>query len=316
MDEEQDLDLKLALDDYHANLDGAVIPTPTSARRPSFRRQMSVTKKPFGRNSISSLNPVSPPPEPPFGYNHPRSRTMSVIQPKTHLPKTSLTTIDPNAAHYQDPEARLKLRVYLASPQKFDEAIEFGFPSMDGLTEGADQENKPPGRTLKDVLRTKKSFTLERGQSFLHDDAVSLSEDDVSLTDPESPSTPPVFGPPSKNRTSPVLGKASPDFSHLGLNKPTLVRQPELYIHSHTGSREMTLRMTLTRPDLRADETTIYGWQCCKSPLSEAASSSLDEKAEIRGPFGGLDGWGPEEKETGAVKRFWKKVKCSQRKTT
>lgn len=321
MDEEQDLDLKLVLDDYHANLDGVVIPTPHSARRPSFRRQMSVTKTPFGRNSLSSLQPRSPHFEPPLNHNRARSRTMSLIQPKTHMAKASVATIDPNAAHYQDPEARLKLRVYLASPQKFDEAIEFGFPSMDGLTEGADKENKPPKRLSKDVGRAKKSFGTERGQSFLNDDTVSLFDDDVSMADPESPLTPRGdLGFRPHNRSLAISeskrSQSSSDFSHLGINKPMIVKQPETYTHAMAGSREMTLRMTLTRPDLRADETTIYGWQRSKSPLSEGQSPSLDEKAEVRGPLGGIDGWGPADKETGVVKRFWNKVKSSQRKST
>lgn len=314
MDEEEDLDLKLVLDNYHANLDGVVIPTPHSIRRPSFRRQMSITKMPFGRSSFSS-QPRSPKFEAPVN-NHirTRSRTMSLIQPK-HAPKGSVATIDPNAAHYQDPEARLKLRVYLASPQKFDEAIEFGFPSLDGVTDGADKENTPPSHESRDVLRVKRSFGMEKGQSFLSDDTLSLFDDDVSMVDPESPLTP---------RDIRQLGsaeskgsKTSDDFSHLGINKPMLVKQPDSYAHSMAGGREMTLRMTLTRPDLRADESTIYGWQRCKSPLSEESSTTVfDEKDEMRGPLGGLDGWGPIDKENGVVKRFWSKVKSTQRKST
>ena len=56
MDEEDNLDLRLVLDDYHANLDGVVLPTPSSTQRPSFRRHMSITKIPFGRSSLSSMN--------------------------------------------------------------------------------------------------------------------------------------------------------------------------------------------------------------------------------------------------------------------
>lgn len=323
MDEEQDLNLKLALDDYHANLDGVVIPTPSSTRRPSFRRQMSVSKMPFGRNSLSSQprSPLSPKNEPPLNHGRTRSRTMSLIQPK-HVTKLSVATIDPNAAHYQDPEARLKLRVYLASPQKFDEAIEFGFPSMDGMTDTTDKENKPPTRVSREVSGAKKSFGIDRGQSFLNDDIVSLFDDDVSMADPESPLTPRGdIGFRSQSQSTATSesksGKTSVHFSHLGTNKPMLVKRPESYTQSMAGSREMTLRMTLTRPDLRADESTIYGWQRCKSPLSEEPSTSMDEKSDFRGPLGGVDGWGPDkEKETGVVKRFWNKVKSSQRKST
>jgi len=83
------------------------------------------------------------------------------------------------------------------------------------------------------------------------------------------------------------------------------------------GNREMTLRMTLTRPDLRADETSLYCWQSNKNNL-RGASLALDREEiyEARGPFGGVDGWGPADKENGSLKRFWRRVKSSQRKSS
>ena len=84
----------------------------------------------------------------------------------------------------------------------------------------------------------------------------------------------------------------------------------------------MTLRMTLTRPDLRADENLLYGWQGVrnKSPLGEEILSGVDSsstsKNDLKGPFGGIDGWGPVEKDDGVVKRFWNRVRSSQRKST
>ena len=317
MDEEEDINLKLVLDDYHANLDGFVIPAPNSNPRPSFRRTMSISKSPLGRNSLSSIQPRSPKFEPNSSHSRQKSRAMSLIAPK-HIPHDSITSIDPNAKHYQDPEARLKLRVYLASPQKFDEAIEFGFPSLDGVAESTDKENKAPKRTSKDITG-RKSHTTDRLQlSFLNDDAASLFEDDASMVDPESPLTPLGTDPGLRPRkASPKHGKGqtSSDFSHL-VAKPTLVKQSDSYAQAMAGSREMTLRMTLTRPDLRADENTIYGWQTAamKSPLREdpLALDDVEEKYEVRGPLGGVDGWGP-EKDNGVVKRFWNRVKAPRK---
>ena len=322
MDEEEDLDLKLVLDDYHANLDGVVIPTPESVRRPSFRRQMSITKMPFNRNSLSSIPSQSRSPRTPKldpSHSRQKSRALSLIAPK-HGAKESISSIDPNATHYQDPEARLKLRVYLASPQKFDEAIEFGFPSIDGVAE--DKENKPP-RLSRDII-SRKSRSEEKAHSFfLNDiDMASLFEDDTSMMDPESPLTPmledSLYKPHHRPSTKAKDSKNSSDFSHLGITKPVLVKQPESYTHAMAGSREMTLRMTLTRPDLRADENTLYGWQTTKSPLREESLifPDSDEKSDIRGPFGGNDGWGPAEKDNGVVKRLWNKVRSSQRKSS
>jgi hypothetical protein len=319
MDEESNLDLRLVLDDYHANLDGAVLPDPRSNRRPSFRRQVSITKIPFGRPSLSSLQPRSPKAESIANtQTRQRSRTLSMISPK-HGVHNSVVSIDPNATHYQDPEARLKLRVYLASPQKFDEAIEFGFPSLDGITSGDDKENRGPMRSSKDTPNIKKSFAS--GHSFL-DDTASLFDDDVSMADPESPVTPMAVDGGFERRSEITLvgnksNKSSADYTHLGISKPMLVKQSEGYAHAAAGNREMTLRMTLTRPDLRADESKIYGWQNPKLSSNRDASpliEDMDEKFEMRGPYGGADGWGPAEKENYGFKRLWHRVRSSQKK--
>lgn len=328
MDEEDDLDLRLALDDYHANLDGAVLPNSSSLRRPSFRRTMSISKSPFGRNSMSPTQPTSPKPESVKSVHkshiRQRSRAMSLISPR-HNAHESISSIDPNATHYQDPEARLKLRVYLASPQKFDEAIEFGFPSLDAVTEGANKENKPPRRAPSRDLGPLKTLSSEDIRSFL-DDALPMFEDDASMLDPESPVTPmgmdhsfqPQFSAPSSSSGRPKMHlKAASDYAQLGTPRPGLIRHADTYPHAMAGNREMTLRMTLTRPDLRADETAIYGWQNTQT-LSRGASLAIDrdETYGVKGPFGGDDGWGPPDKDNGGLKRFWRRVKSSQRKSS
>ncbi len=329
MDEEEDLDLKLVLDDYHANLDGVVLPTSSSSRRPSFRRQMSISKMPFGRNSLSSLQlqPRSPRFEAPHSsHSHmrERSRAISLISPK-HTVHDSVSSIDPNAIHYQDPDARLKLRVYLASAQKFDEVIEFGFPSMDAMTDGADKENRPSKRYSKNSSNIDELLDSKPGKTFLDDDTASLFTDDVSMAEPESPLTPPLGetegrGPFRTLESSASKGsKKSSDFSRLGYPKPMLVKQSDGYTQALAGNREMTLRMTLTRPDLRADESLLYGWQATKSPLGEApASRDNEQKYVVKGPLGGADGWGLEKENgngNGVVNRFWKRVKSSLKKS-
>lgn len=44
-------------------------------------------------------------------------------------------------------------------------------------------------------------------------------------------------------------------------------------------NREMTLRMTLTRPDLRADEDQLYGWQQQGSSSPKSTSVKDDPLA-------------------------------------
>lgn len=315
MDEDQNLDLKL--DNYHANLDGAVIPNSESIRKPTFRRTMSISKMPFGRNSMTT------PRSPKFEPGHIRqSKTLSLIAPK-HTMQNSISSIDPNATHYQDPEARLKLRVYLASPQKFDEAIEFGFPSMDGVPVVDDKENRPP-RSRDATGASTLPSTARSGLSFLLSDidTASLFEDDTSMMDPDSPLTPLDKEMGFRHRPSPMIQSSSSlsDFTHLGISKPTVVKRPsDTYTHASAGSREMTLRMTLTRPDLRADENAIYGWQSAPtmSPLQEepvVAGQENGAVGDMRGPFEGPDGWGLTEKDSSVVKRFWTKIR-SQRKS-
>jgi hypothetical protein len=336
MDEDDDLDLRLVLDDYHANLDGVVIPSPSSTQRPSFRRHMSVSKAPFGRASLSSINHTSPTRE-KGPHSRQKSRTMSLIHPK-HAVNDSISSIDPHATHYQDPEARLKLRVYLASPQKFDEAIEFGFPSAEGVTDTADKENKVSRKISKDSGYRRSPLT-DCSQTFLND-TTSIYSSDASMLDPEEPLTPSELDTSFKRGQSPTprRSNSATDFAYHRARRPVVHKQGESYSQASAGSREMTLRMTLTRPDLRADESLIYGWQPHPMPnvapspglmmnpnansrprQSEdllALESLPNEKIEMRGPFGGVDGWGPADREEGVVKRMWKRVRSSQRKST
>ncbi|KAI0172338.1 hypothetical protein GGR52DRAFT_465323 [Hypoxylon sp. FL1284] len=247
LDEDDDLDLRLTLDDYHVNTRETVPTPPKEARPPSFRRHLSFSKIPFGRTSISPTRPgtrdaMFPMPNPPASNpviyaqgGRRKSRALSLITPR-HAAHESISSIDPAARHYQDPEARLKLRVYLASPQKFDEAIEFGFPSND--------ENMP---SAKGHTRGVPSGDSEKFKTFLADDKSSTYSDDGSLPDPESPRTP--------------LDKPVKPLHLSGAEPYHSSRADDSYAQAPGSSREMTLRMTLTRPDLRACEGQIYGWQ-------------------------------------------------------
>jgi len=330
LDEEEDLDLRLFLDDYHANLRDSV-PSPTKQQRPSFRRHLSITKIPFGRNSVSmsrpatkdATSPTSPVHSPAASITHPpshtrrKSRALSLITPK-HAPHDSISSIDPSAAHYQDPEARLKLRVYLASPQKFDEAIEFGFPSADVLS--AQTANPKDGTFLH--TRQKLSIGSSNMRTFLadddDDDNVSLNSDQISLGDPESPKTPQAID--SKPATAirpvrvyPVDGPATKEHARH-------ISEAGGYAQAPASSREMTLRMTLTRPDLRAHEEQIYGWQqrsasqqgsrrpSAVSPAMESTTYIGDvSHKESMDRMTSFD-WGSTT-DKGVMKRFWNRVR-------
>ncbi|KFY74972.1 hypothetical protein V499_05044 [Pseudogymnoascus sp. VKM F-103] len=355
IDEDNDLDLRLVLDDYHANLPGTVIPDPSSSVRPSFRRHISISKSPFGRSSLSSparaasvSGSSQPPPTPSRApsrtlsraasqsqsHTRQRSRAVSLISPR-YTPESPRMSIDPYATHYQDPEARLKLRVYLASPQKFDEAIEFGFPSTDGVSDpSAEKKVKhlPNIRVTRDRAHTVRPAVLAPSPHTFFDDVGSLLDDDVSMPDLDSPLTP-MDGSfqahrGSHGRLMSLGGSGADEFLHLGIRKPMLHKHHESYSLASAGSREMTLRMTLTRPDLRADEGTLYGWQGQGHGLglgikeknkSQITLDSLpmEEKLPImRGPLEGPDGWGLQDKDDSVVKRLWNRVRSSQRKSS
>ena len=156
------------------------------------------------------------------------------------------------ARHYKDPAMRRTLRA-MSSPELFDEAIEFGFPS-------------PPSEPAQSA-NIQSRFSMNTSEI---DRSSSLTSSSTAETKdlpfgkcPATPDGPTDFleSPhPASVRFSPSSQKPSPtlpihrrahttDFPNTG--GPT-------YGHSRTPSslnREMTLRLTLTRPILRSTET-------------------------------------------------------------
>ncbi|CAJ2513345.1 Uu.00g014640.m01.CDS01 [Anthostomella pinea] len=314
LDQDDDLDLRLTLDDYHADYQEPKA-LPTSEPLYSLRRRLSISKRPFGRSSLSSSRPATKdsPTPPQVAYpQHVRrkSRALSLVTPK-HGPQASLASIDPEAAHYQDPEARLKLRVYLASPQKFDEAIEFGFPSNDVRFAGLNRDAAGTGKSYHRMM----SPDPENFKTFLADDKSSIYSDDISIPD-ESPRTP--HTPDRHVQTMTPLQRRPSE--HDGSPH----QYSEGYAQAPAASREMTLRMTLTRPDLRAREDQMYGRQG-KAPQQAAGrvSQSSAPRAATPAPttqtrdankesmdriFADIDQeLGPQA--DGVVKRFWNRVR-------
>ncbi|KAI1373609.1 hypothetical protein F4677DRAFT_212294 [Hypoxylon crocopeplum] len=311
LEEDDDLDLRLTLDDYHVKLKESVAVPPEIPRPPSFRRHLSFSKIPFGRTSVSSSRPAtkdavspaanvsfpSPVAYPQAGRR--KSRALSLITPK-HSAQESVSSIDPGAAHYQDPEARLKLRVYLASPQKFDEAIEFGFPSNDGDLPSA-----------KGHSRGMLSTDSEKFKTFLSDDQSSTCSEDMSVPDPESPRTPDTLD----KHVKPLQLPGTDDY-HAS-------RFPEGYAQVPAASREMTLRMTLTRPDLRACEDQMYGWQKTSRHHSGRPSQALALRDDIpayasHGPKESMDKifaeidqelGPPSSTDNNVMRRIWNRVR-------
>lgn len=235
-------------------LDSMDSPSSRKMRQSSFRRTMSLGGPPSRHSTCSA---VAPPGSPLFVFpeeyqsRHQRAHSSAITgRRSSYTPPTP--TFDPEAMHYQDPETRKKLRMYLASPQKFDEAIEFGFPST------TEQETAVPHYQLPPVAKHSRKFSRDM-HTFLRDGKLSffeeknsqnqgLESDGESTVDFESPRTPSSTGMSFRLHTRQM---SSIDSNGLPSSQPS---------PGHL-QREMTLRMTLTRPDLRADEDKLYGWQ-------------------------------------------------------
>ncbi|KAJ5086277.1 hypothetical protein NUU61_007584 [Penicillium alfredii] len=288
-----DGDLDLSLDEYHAHVADAAV-KPPSRRRSSFRRSLSLTTNPLrrrpsasisrGRPSFSpSVQPLAPLANP--SASHPVSRHR-LIQ---HGPKSSTSSIDPTAQYYQDPDARLKLRVYLASPQKFDEAVEFGFPALeqDQKENVAPEPSPPPPAPV----------TPEFAGTFFEDDdgtivgspGGSIEHDTTPRPSTQLPELPPV-------RETP---RSSMDSSRRPRRQSMLPGPKTIVPQRLPGNREMTLKMTLTRPDLRTESPTPS--ESSKAdPLQLAALPPADRRQHI---------WDTDLDEQGVVKKMWRKLR-------
>ncbi|KAL8689680.1 MAG: hypothetical protein Q9224_004586 [Gallowayella concinna] len=312
MDDDEDLDL--TLDDYHSHLVGSAQSASThSSRRPSFRRTLSLTALPqrdthcpksTERAARSPPPPLLRPASPQGIYHQDSLRSQADHQDSLPLQQTTARTTDQSAKHYQDPEARLKLRVYLASPSKFDEALEFGFPSLES-TEDLPQPRRPSLSRTYHTEPAPQTFYDSENPSFL-DSSDSDFDDAESLPEMDAPNTPsdavffrnahrlPTSNPASSDVNRP-FSKPAPRLNF----KPMDPLQPQHQPLVGAGcNREMTLRMTLTRPDLRASDDLLYG------------SGDNDPLAleHLPSPVAGNDIWDQGKEGGGTVRKLWRKV--------
>ncbi|KAI9846445.1 MAG: hypothetical protein M1838_001270 [Thelocarpon superellum] len=322
MDDSPDLNLRFSLDerpraDVPKKAPAAFTTlSPKPTRRASIRRPVRIGSKSSRssrRRTPSITGPARPTPrhrqtmheEAParssIGFELPRRRS-----------EGPSAVADPEATYYQDPNAREKVRQFLTSPRRFDEAIEFGFPS---LAEGNKENLRPETISAKAI----KSPQYTEGRTFFDDETASLSEngDESSVPDSDVPRTPsdlettfqsPHRLPSSKSSSS---GSVTPQ-------RPTIRYPSGKNIVAALGeNREMTLRMTLTKPELRADEDALYGWQGRgkDDPLAlDGMTPFVEASHGAPGPFGGVDGWGPPPKENGIVRKLLRRMTVTSRR--
>lgn len=288
---DEDGDLDLSLDEYHAHVADAAIANSKPVRRPSFRRPLSLSTQMLRHRQTASI-PRSLPPSHTVPLSPLARQSCSLPasrQQPSHHPKSSTSSIDPSAQYYQDPDARLKLRVYLSSPQKFDEAIEFGFPSLD-----QDKENTSP------MIHSPLSFDSNgdfAGTFFEEDDGTVVGSPGTSVAEEPVASRPQTQAQTqTQQQQHQVRETPRPSVeSHSLAARNQALKQPgKISPQLLPGNREMTLKMTLTRPDLRTESPTAP-----EDPLRLADLPPADRSQHI---WEDLD-------DEGVVKKMWRKLR-------
>ena len=216
-----------------------------------------------------------------------------MVRPSTD----SNLSIDPAATYYQDPEARKKLRKYLASPQKFDEAVEFGFPSVPARNSTCERDPNfrsisysTSGNDAQQFLQDNRVGFLDNRKSIESSDGDTISYNDSPVT----PSSGEELGPRVRPYGASIFnGLDKTDLPSLRFNFDGMSeimevdddKDPSRY--DPLANREMTLRMTLTRPELRATEEELYGWGVHeeKDPLALEALHLSDDMTGQNGAF-------------------------------
>jgi len=241
------------------------------------------------------------------GRNHSRTTTLSVVRPSI---ESSSSPVDPAATHYRDPGARKKLRQYLASPQKFDEAVEFGFPS----------ESAPV--VDPDLFKVSRSTSGNDAQTFLKQDAITFLDryedddsDDASsdggLDSPVTPADADVFHPPKPYGSSIFAGIDASDVPSLNFKFDHDIFPLSRFPLDPLANREMTLRMTLTRADLRANEDDLYGWS--KKEDDPLALEELHITDDTTGAHGAFAVKQPKRRSGMFLNKLLSKVKTERR---
>ncbi|ODA83969.1 hypothetical protein RJ55_02487 [Drechmeria coniospora] len=289
------LDLTLHLDDYDFDLRGDT-PEQSTHLRPYLRRRLSVSKLPTSHRASSAPGrPASKDSDaPPMSEVSSASLTTASSgrvsrssRARSFIsPKRRKTPVDVAT----DADAPTKLRLNF-SEKGFDEAAAFDFFPMDDL-----RDEKVPS-----VIEVTKPAT------FLADDMSSLyNSSEISAAESESPRTPESL---DKPLPPPPVTDADSSF-------------PNAAYAQQLAPSEVTLRMTLTRPDLRTNDDQMYGWQQKKASAGRRQRTKDDmlpplpysregySKESIERQFAAMD-LEQLEQDDGVVKRFWNRVRRS-----
>ncbi|KAI9720697.1 MAG: hypothetical protein M1828_005577 [Chrysothrix sp. TS-e1954] len=296
-------------------------------RRPSLRQAMSFITVPH----VHTAPATSSSPAPLLKDRRaPKHADSSLVEEPLSSP----------SEYYQDPETRLKLQRGLSSPQGFDEALKFGFP-MSTPSPAATESRRPSTKdslssplTDNDVQRFLRHNTLSfidnSGDSDVDvccaTDEVNDNEydsDSFYLTSPSGNSSRGGDGDSFSELDSPVTPQngeigilrheavRAAINQHAKLGTPSQSISPKVMRYYHDGEPrtlgrrggwEETLRITLTKPELRASEEEIYGHAIGRPSKGESFESGHC-LAQDR------DGWKDlRSNEHGRMRTLWHRV--------
>ncbi|RKF78476.1 hypothetical protein GcM1_211054 [Golovinomyces cichoracearum] len=296
IEDEDSENISISLDDLPSNVEWVFSPTAHYTNGLSASKLMSASNRSSDRGSVSShiANIIDSSPE-TCAHNRPRAYSIAapskatrstgeILQRKTSFFTDPLNSLDDcNRRHESFSHTNTLSNASTLALQP-DQIIN-DFRLKRRGTDSDDSSSIDNTPSLIGSSECKKEISH-----------LSCPQNEMSL---ERPSLRKLFINTSTSKLT-DLPKKKHQANQSTIIKPMVVKKIES--PSSSGLNQMTLRMTLTRPDLRLDEAKIYAWQDQNLPRSQ------NKQALGKGPLGGPDGWGLVEKERGVVKRFWNKV--------
>ncbi|KAI5294281.1 hypothetical protein KEM52_004337, partial [Ascosphaera acerosa] len=194
---------------------------------------------------------VTAPPTPDPAFD---ALDASPMVPRLSSSSSSASCRVTRAAHWQDPEARWKLKEYLSNPENFDEAVQLGFPSR--ANSNATRPFEPhmpayiPPTPPQDEPRTPCTVATAHSTTPLvrHARSRTLSKSRDSVQSSLTRFDPQPARPASSN-SKPISDKLRGLTSKKSMKFRSESRQSEAEDQGVDG-RQMTIKMTLTPPDL------------------------------------------------------------------
>jgi len=206
------------------------------------------------------------------------SPSIDTIRPRTgrSMSQTSQRAAAPppidikKPLYLKDPSTKALLRDCVSN-KRFEETLTFGFPTNNAYLRPQPElyDAVSPGTTVRQSWLDASFYQDE--------DASDDGTGDLSSADEIEPPTPDSFVQPQIIRS-----KLDDDYFSNPEDVSDIADAPQIARNTSNTSyfeelmnRDMTLRMTLTKPELRASEEELYGWQ---DDHEEIAPSECDDK--------------------------------------